>query len=57
MEPPRCDELYALARDGLGHLLEQLCVEVRAPRIHESATVAQRTVIAKELYATQETPA
>ncbi|MEU2680348.1 acyl-CoA dehydrogenase family protein [Streptomyces sp. NPDC007107] len=40
-----------------GHLLEHLYREVRAPRIYEGATEVQRTIIAKELYATQETPA
>ncbi|MFF8290194.1 acyl-CoA dehydrogenase family protein [Streptomyces sp. NPDC016309] len=35
-----------------GHLLEHLYREVRAPRIYEGATEVQRTVIAKELYAT-----
>ncbi|GAA2445192.1 acyl-CoA dehydrogenase family protein [Streptomyces lavendulocolor] len=34
-----------------GHLLEHLYREVRAPRIYEGATEVQRTVIAKELYA------
>ncbi|MDQ0793387.1 acyl-CoA dehydrogenase family protein [Streptomyces sp. B1I3] len=37
-----------------GHLLEHLYREVRAPRIYEGATEVQRTIIAKELYATQE---
>ncbi|MGW4314132.1 acyl-CoA dehydrogenase family protein [Streptomyces sp. NPDC004491] len=40
-----------------GHLLEHLYREVRAPRIYEGATEVQRTIIAKDLYATQETPA
>ncbi|WP_129266049.1 acyl-CoA dehydrogenase family protein [Streptomyces sp. M3] len=40
-----------------GHLLEHLYREVRAPRIYEGATEVQRTIIAKELYAIQETPA
>ncbi|GHB19701.1 acyl-CoA dehydrogenase family protein [Streptomyces clavifer] len=40
-----------------GHLLEHLYREVRAPRIYEGATEVQRTIIAKELYATQETHA
>ncbi|WP_406145302.1 acyl-CoA dehydrogenase family protein [Streptomyces sp. NBC_01012] len=42
-----------------GHLLEHLYREVRAPRIYEGATEVQRTIIAKELYATatQEPPA
>ncbi|MFC8230179.1 acyl-CoA dehydrogenase family protein [Streptomyces sp. NPDC057287] len=40
-----------------GHLLEHLYREVRAPRIYEGATEVQRTIIARELYATQETPA
>ncbi|MFF5899910.1 acyl-CoA dehydrogenase family protein [Streptomyces argenteolus] len=40
-----------------GHLLEHLYREVRAPRIYEGATEVQRTIIAKELYATQETSA
>ncbi|MEV8229823.1 acyl-CoA dehydrogenase family protein [Streptomyces sp. NPDC079167] len=40
-----------------GHLLEHLYREVRAPRIYEGATEVQRTIIAKELYATQETTA
>ncbi|MFJ8921482.1 acyl-CoA dehydrogenase [Streptomyces sp. LamerLS-316] len=40
-----------------GHLLEHLYREVRAPRIYEGATEVQRTIIAKELYAPQETPA
>ncbi|MDF6018208.1 acyl-CoA dehydrogenase family protein [Streptomyces sp. JH34] len=40
-----------------GHLLEHLYREVRAPRIYEGATEVQRTIIAKELYATRETPA
>jgi alkylation response protein AidB-like acyl-CoA dehydrogenase len=35
-----------------GHLLEHLYREVRAPRIYEGASEVQRTVIAKELYAT-----
>ncbi|MFC8917991.1 acyl-CoA dehydrogenase family protein [Streptomyces sp. NPDC057116] len=35
-----------------GHLLEHLYREVRAPRIYEGATEVQRTIIAKELYAT-----
>ncbi|MFD3534388.1 acyl-CoA dehydrogenase family protein [Streptomyces sp. NPDC058664] len=34
-----------------GHLLEHLYREVRAPRIYEGATEVQRTIIAKELYA------
>ncbi|WP_329168623.1 acyl-CoA dehydrogenase family protein [Streptomyces sp. NBC_01685] len=40
-----------------GHLLEHLYREVRAPRIYEGATEVQRTIIAKELYAIQETSA
>ncbi|WP_322983274.1 acyl-CoA dehydrogenase family protein [Streptomyces sp. S584] len=40
-----------------GHLLEHLYREVRAPRIYEGATEVQRTIIAKELYSIQETPA
>ncbi|MCY1654235.1 acyl-CoA dehydrogenase [[Kitasatospora] papulosa] len=40
-----------------GHLLEHLYREVRAPRIYEGATEVQRTIIAKDLYATQESPA
>ncbi|MFJ4125362.1 acyl-CoA dehydrogenase family protein [[Kitasatospora] papulosa] len=40
-----------------GHLLEHLYREVRAPRIYEGASEVQRTIIAKDLYATQETPA
>ncbi|RPK56785.1 Acryloyl-CoA reductase (NADH) [Streptomyces sp. ADI96-02] len=35
-----------------GHLLEHLYREVRAPRIYEGASEVQRTVIAKDLYAT-----
>ncbi|MET4642040.1 acyl-CoA dehydrogenase family protein [Streptomyces sp. NBC_01550] len=35
-----------------GHLLEHLYREVRAPRIYEGASEVQRTIIAKELYAT-----
>ena len=35
-----------------GHLLEHLYREVRAPRIYEGATEVQRSIIAKELYAT-----
>lgn len=38
-----------------GHLLEHLYREVRAPRIYEGASEVQRTIIAKELYATQST--
>lgn len=34
-----------------GHLLEHLYREVRAPRIYEGASEVQRTIIAKELYA------
>lgn len=34
-----------------GHLLEHLYREVRAPRIYEGATEVQRSIIAKELYA------
>lgn len=34
----------------VGHLLEHLYREVRAPRIYEGATEVQRTVIARELY-------
>lgn len=37
-----------------GHLLEHLYREVRAPRIYEGASEVQRTIIAKELYATRE---
>ncbi|MFK4065506.1 acyl-CoA dehydrogenase family protein [Streptomyces sp. NPDC029674] len=42
-----------------GHLLEHLYREVRAPRIYEGASEVQRTIIAKELYAThlEEPPA
>ncbi|MFC9242876.1 acyl-CoA dehydrogenase family protein [Streptomyces sp. NPDC057136] len=40
-----------------GHLLEHLYREVRAPRIYEGASEVQRTIIAKQLYATQEPPA
>ncbi|MFF8536258.1 acyl-CoA dehydrogenase family protein [Streptomyces sp. NPDC015532] len=39
-----------------GHLLEHLYREVRAPRIYEGASEVQRTIIAKELYRTAETP-
>ncbi|MFJ6945980.1 acyl-CoA dehydrogenase family protein [Streptomyces wuyuanensis] len=42
-----------------GHLLEHLYREVRAPRIYEGASEVQRSIIAKELYATagtEETP-
>jgi alkylation response protein AidB-like acyl-CoA dehydrogenase len=35
-----------------GHLLEHLYREVRAPRIYEGASEVQRSIIAKELYAT-----
>ncbi|MFJ6634800.1 acyl-CoA dehydrogenase family protein [Streptomyces sp. NPDC091376] len=34
-----------------GHLLEHLYREVRAPRIYEGASEVQRSIIAKELYA------
>ena len=34
----------------LGHLLEHLYREVRAPRIYEGASEVQRGIIAKELY-------
>jgi acyl-CoA dehydrogenase len=37
-----------------GHLLEHLYREVRAPRIYEGASEVQRTIIAKELYASRE---
>ncbi|MGW2106047.1 acyl-CoA dehydrogenase family protein [Streptomyces sp. NPDC001948] len=40
-----------------GHLLEHLYREVRAPRIYEGASEVQRTIIAKELYATREASA
>ena len=33
-----------------GHLLEHLYREVRAPRIYEGASEAQRTIVARELY-------
>ncbi|MFF6994564.1 acyl-CoA dehydrogenase family protein [Streptomyces sp. NPDC008313] len=39
-----------------GHLLEHLYREVRAPRIYEGASEVQRAIIAKELYATVESP-
>ncbi|MCW7942459.1 acyl-CoA dehydrogenase [Streptomyces hygroscopicus] len=39
-----------------GHLLEHLYREVRAPRIYEGASEVQRSIIAKELYATVEAP-
>ncbi|MGQ4373811.1 acyl-CoA dehydrogenase family protein [Streptomyces sp. SAS_267] len=39
-----------------GHLLEHLYREVRAPRIYEGASEVQRTIIAKELYRSAETP-
>ncbi|MGW0959921.1 acyl-CoA dehydrogenase family protein [Streptomyces gelaticus] len=40
-----------------GHLLEHLYREVRAPRIYEGASEVQRTIIAKELYASREASA
>ncbi|MEV6753383.1 acyl-CoA dehydrogenase family protein [Streptomyces sp. NPDC051214] len=40
-----------------GHLLEHLYREVRAPRIYEGASEVQRTIIAKELYAAQQSAA
>ncbi|MGV9562362.1 acyl-CoA dehydrogenase family protein [Streptomyces sp. NPDC003480] len=39
-----------------GHLLEHLYREVRAPRIYEGASEVQRGIVAKESYATMETP-
>lgn len=36
-----------------GHLLEHLYREVRAPRIYEGATEVQRSIVAKELYASR----
>jgi acyl-CoA dehydrogenase len=47
------DRVRAIAADQLrplGHLLEHLYREVRAPRIYEGASEVQRTIIARDLY-------
>ncbi|MCK1797036.1 acyl-CoA dehydrogenase family protein [Streptomyces sp. XM4193] len=44
-------QIHGAAALELGHPLEHLYREVRAPRIYEGATEVQRSIIAKQLYA------